>query len=569
MIAAASVLIPLPVLRHPGWPANDDYLNAFERMEGFRRAFAHGVWYPIWTPFAQTGYGSPYPLFYHRLYSSLGALAALAIGSITPVIKGSVVVMLFLGGAGMRRLLRVSGASEALAVAGALLLIVSPYTRTDWLARGALAEVLGMMLLPWLYAEVTLFLQGQRRWIPIAILLVLLFHAHAMLCYFFLLSSAFLLLATLRPGRRPQVWSGVKTEGRQIAIAGVIVFVFVVPHVIVAQSMLKYFNTVVMTRFPLRLRDNYHAFHRYISDAWVPHPEDQDKLSLELNRFVLIGLATIYVLAGSRERWKWQWRVPLFPFLLIWTLVTIAFQFPELRPILYNLPKGKYLQFPWRLNCFMTIGSIFVLITAVRSLLDSSPQLTKVALTGLAAVVILSIGQFGIIPTPGDDGFTPEFIQNDITHLDGPLAGGEYLLRGMPKLALFGKRRPFVMTDGCNDRIRKLKKFEDGAFELEGNVESPCQISVRQFQTPLLQLDLSNAQLVSTAPSQTFVIDLLPGLSGVRLRQRSFWETFGWVIAHRNDPDFRDLPRAPAPMVPQNAVTPPGPPDTDAVTETR
>src|SRR4051812_19139798 len=111
ILLAASVLAPLRVLLLDGWPYNDESVSPFERIETFRRAFSEGILYPLWTVTAHSGYGSPWPLFYHRLYSTIGALLTYPLGSPLTVVKALTVLILFFGAAGMRRLLRVVGTS--------------------------------------------------------------------------------------------------------------------------------------------------------------------------------------------------------------------------------------------------------------------------------------------------------------------------------------------------------------------------------------------------------------------------------------------------------------------------
>jgi len=55
-------------------------------------------------------------------------------------------------------------------------------------------------------------------------------------------------------------------------------------------------------------------------------------------------------------------------------------------------------------------------------------------------------------------------------------------------------------------------------------VDAPCRILIRQLQTPLLELRLENATLLSKTPSKEFLVELQPGQSVVRLRPRTFWE---------------------------------------------
>ena len=69
-------------------------MACFQKVEVFRRAFAHGDLLPLWTPLAENGYGSPFPFFYHRLFNSLAGAVALATGS-TPAAGIAIPLLLF------------------------------------------------------------------------------------------------------------------------------------------------------------------------------------------------------------------------------------------------------------------------------------------------------------------------------------------------------------------------------------------------------------------------------------------------------------------------------------------
>lgn len=536
ILLLASVLASMRVLTLDGWPYNDESVSPFERIETFRRAFSEGIFYPLWTVSAHSGYGSPWPLFYHRLYSVLGALLTYPLGSPLTVVKALTVLILFFGAAGMRRLLRVIGTSEILSVAGGLLFIFAPYTRTEWLARGAMAEFLAMAMLPWIYAEIALFLDGQRHWERLAIWLALLFHAHSMICLLFLVSGVGLVVALVLGYRRDTAWNGVQQEWRRIGLATALIVVAVIPHVVVASAMLPYFNTAIMTEEPWRLVDNFHPFAKYFVDDGTTN---ENGLSLEINRYLLLGLAALLIPAGRRERLRWQARQPLNVFLLSWFVVCLLLQLPAFLPVYRVIPNVGFLQFPWRLLTFMTIGSIFLFIVGVRALLTEGGPRQSLAVALLVGAVALSAVTFGTAP-PRDPGvWTTADIMFDLSQLDGPLSAGEYQLKGMDKMQLVNRRRPFLIAGGCSDRLHQTSTLNEGEFRLTADLDEPCRISLRQFQTPLLELELTNADLQSAIPSQKYVIELAQGRSSVRLRQRGLWEMFHWVLTHR-----QDLPKA-------------------------
>ena len=112
------------VLSIDSWPWNHDYVSTFQRVEVFRLAYLAGDFFPIWTPFGQNGYGSPFPFFYHRLYNSVVGLIALVCSTVTAV-RISIPLMLLIGGLGMFRLAKRVGISTPLAC----LLYTSPSPR--------------------------------------------------------------------------------------------------------------------------------------------------------------------------------------------------------------------------------------------------------------------------------------------------------------------------------------------------------------------------------------------------------------------------------------------------------
>ena len=118
----AALFMVLPVALRPGWPYSHDYASPFERIEGFRRAFLALDFFPTWTPFAFNGHGSPTPLIYHRLFSVVGGLISLPLGSDLGT-RVTLVAFAWFGAWGLYRVARrlEIGPSRALLVAVAFL----------------------------------------------------------------------------------------------------------------------------------------------------------------------------------------------------------------------------------------------------------------------------------------------------------------------------------------------------------------------------------------------------------------------------------------------------------------
>lgn len=536
LIAAVAVLVPLPILLANGWPHNDDQLSMFQRAEAFRRSYETGVWYPVWTPWCHAHYGSPYPLFYHRLYSTIAAALALSGISLLRVVKSLTVLLLFVGGTGMRRLLRVSGTRELLASLGAALFIIAPYTRTNWLTRGAMAEFTAMMLLPWLYAELCLWWQGQRHPMRLACGVALLFHAHAIIAFYFLWSTAVFLAATLTRRRRSRVWAGWRGEAPWFAAAGLVLVVFVLVPLVVTWSLQWYFNVSQVMgdpRSPLSVDANFLPPLRYLVDSWRGTAANPfHKNSFEVNRFLLAGLLLLLFAPGVRARWSRERAVPLLGFLMGWSVVCGLLQLRSFLWAFHVIPLARFSQFPFRLLAFVTVGSIFLFISTARVSLAGGSRERRWAAVVSVVVVVLSAWTFGVIVPNPVDSYSEAEVDVTLSELDGPISAGEYMPAGYPKWYFESRRRKFLDAPGCLERLHVREGLGHGAFRLTADLDAPCRISLRQVQTPILSLELQNAAVLSHSPAETYEIELQPGHSAVTLRPHTFWElvknTFGW-----------------------------------------
>jgi hypothetical protein len=521
IIAAVAVLLPLPLLQHDGWPRMHEKFAALERIEGFRRAFAAGIWYPVWTPFAGWGWGSPYPLFYHRLYPTLGALLSFATGSVLTTFKALIVLLLFGTGAGMRRLLRVAGVSEWLATAGALLLIASPYVLTDWVVRNAMAELTALMILPWLYAELALVEQDRPRWIVLGGGIVLLFHAHSLIAYFFLLSLALFLLLRVKQWR-----SLICSGGKHMLVASAVVMIGILPTVLVSSDLLRFFNVGALTNGMWRVEANYHPLSQLFVDPFDWLTWQAEKLSVEMNRYVWVALLVVIPLLLATDHWKQAARTPLHLFFALWGTLCLFLQMPDFVVVFHLLPKAEFLQFPWRLLSFLSIAAIFVLMVWAEAALRVGGRVRAIGVGAAGGALALTLAHFGSVPWRRHDveNFSSVKLAAKLANLDGPNSFGEYLLPGMgQERPLPPPKQPIIKAD-CADRLKVPESFSATGLELTANLDAPCRVSIRQFQTPLLAIEVENGEVLSPTPADEIVVELNAGPSSVRIRERSFLE---------------------------------------------
>lgn len=165
LIALASLVPLLPALVMGGGLSGDSPVHV-----RWQAHFAEQVWrgtpYPRWLPDMNRGFGSPAFFFYPPLVQWLGAL-------FWPVLPGpgQATIRLILavwlasmaGGTGLWLWLRALGSSSHAAVLGGLVFLLMPYRCfVDFYARGALAELAGMCVMPWLLWSATRLKAGRR-----------------------------------------------------------------------------------------------------------------------------------------------------------------------------------------------------------------------------------------------------------------------------------------------------------------------------------------------------------------------------------------------------------------------
>ena len=135
-----------PAWRGPGWPANHEGAAFAQRTLIYARHYAWFDLLPIWTSLDAWGFGSPMPVVYHKLFYMIAAPLLLATGSIKAAIVIALALFLTTGALGIYTTMRAIGASALAAVVAGCCLLTASYTVTNWLVRGAMAELAGAMI---------------------------------------------------------------------------------------------------------------------------------------------------------------------------------------------------------------------------------------------------------------------------------------------------------------------------------------------------------------------------------------------------------------------------------------
>ncbi len=516
---ALALFATAAVLPLRGWPYNHDALSAFERTEWFRRAFAAGDLLPTWTPFCFNGHGSPGPFFYHRLFYSLSGALALATGSVLVAVVLSTVTFLLVGGLGMARLGAHLGWPTGLRIAAAGLLVLAPYTFTDWLVRGALAELSAGMLVPWLFLHALRVMRGERAGVALGAVWALMFYAHIVIWLFagLALAIAFAWAAFPGPPHEPPRWRRALANLWRAALVTAIASG---PYALGIRRLGRHFD-LDQLRIYLPTR-TFQVPKRYLfvpSFAWG---EQWQGFSVEIGRGVLVGLMVLLPVAILARR------RPSGPALALAGLSAAAclfLQLPLSAPFYLHVPLAEVIQFPWRLLTLITpsIAILFCELAATAGRSDSRP-LRLLARTVVVAVLAWQLLFAASAQRIRYAWFERAEIARAMDALDGPWAGGEFLVRGVG-LDHVPARAPFLRLGGCSLVSSSLPgnpavPFHFTRVELEVESREGCRIRFSQFATPFIGVEGTEGVTPRRAPDGTVAVDVPPGRHRVVLRRR-------------------------------------------------
>ncbi|MDL2719212.1 MAG: hypothetical protein PT977_15830, partial [Acidobacteriota bacterium] len=450
LLLLASLLACSRILVLPGWPVNHDGTACFHRVETFRRAFADGNFLPLWAPFAENGYGSPFPFFYHRLFNTLAGAVALVSGSALAAVKVVIPPLLFVGALGMRRALLAMGLREFHAMGGALLLVFSNYAYTDWVVRGAFAEFTAFMLVPWLILAALGVVRGNPRtgW-GLGAVLSLMFFAHSVVFIFafVLVFVAFTGALVLSKDRRRAFVNATQAALIVLPVTGP----FLLGIRLFGEDLdLDRQRTGMFTIFR-----NFVPLGEYLFDSVGGWTSSTAGYTVEIGRgFNTLALISFAAVGAGLARQNLS-AARVREMLPAWFLVLgsglgyFILQLPLSAPIYRLAPPMQFLQFPWRLLAFSTSASIFIVCLSLDLLEASGPR--RAAKHGLRAALVLAVlfqVFYGVGRLPPPRIFSAAEIEAMLTTEPlGATSGfnGAFRPRGVP----LPPPRPFLETTDC------------------------------------------------------------------------------------------------------------------------
>ena len=199
LFTALALATLVPLWSDAGWPLSHEGDAFAHRTYVYARHFSWLDFLPIWSSIDASGFGSPMPLLYHKLFYLPAAALALATGSLKAADGMTVAAFLVIGAIGMSRTLRLLGASPLASAIGGCCLITANYTVINWLVRGALAEFCAAMIVPWVFLTLVKTIQSARFPIAFGVALALLWLSHSVLAYYtgLLVAIAYVISAAL------------------------------------------------------------------------------------------------------------------------------------------------------------------------------------------------------------------------------------------------------------------------------------------------------------------------------------------------------------------------------------
>ncbi|HEX2799537.1 MAG TPA: hypothetical protein VHQ44_07685, partial [Thermoanaerobaculia bacterium] len=450
LLLLASLLACSRILVLGGWPENHDGVACFQKVEIFRRALADGNLLPLWTPFAENGYGSPFPFFYHRFFNTLAGAVALATGSSYTAVKVVIPLLLFTGALGMRRALLATGLGEFHAGSGALLLVFSNYAYTDWYVRGAFGEFAAFMLVPWLTLAALGVVQGKPRvgWELGAVLSLIFFAQSTIFVFAFaLVLVAFAgALVLSRDGRRALA---------NLGQAALVVLLVTGPFVLGIWLFGKDLDLDRLRTGMFSVFRNFAPLEHYLYDRLGGWTSSTGGYSVEIGRgFNTLSLVCFAVAAAGLARHGLS-AARARETLSAWFLVVgsalcyLVLQTPLAAPLYRLMPPIQFIQFPWRLLAFSTPASIFVLCLSL-DLLEAG-RLRPAVRYGLRAALLFAVlfqVWYGVGRPPTDRIFSVKEIEASLT-TERLAATSVFSGAFRPRGVSLPPPRPFLEATGC------------------------------------------------------------------------------------------------------------------------
>lgn len=428
-LALLAVALVLSIVgRHAGWPRqqlNDPVLTGI-----YAAHFRQFDFFPIWSSSDAYGMGSPIPLYYSRLFFSVSGGIYLLFGNIKLAMVLSTAFFMAVGVYGMRLALSTFTQRRLLIVVGAIGLIFTNYSFTDWLMRGDFGEFSAMMLVPWLVWWCLNLVTTRRASLALIPIGALLIYAHLAIAVDSVIVLCIALIVFVALAERSEILRAV----RRLAVSAVGVGLLLSPLIVVALEYGTNFDPASkITELGLKASQNFIPISQYFYSQpisaivstqidyaiWIP-------ISIAI---AAISIALVIAVGRMEIRPLRNLPVVLFTFGSLVTLGLLQLRFSR---FLYDAFEPiQDTQFPWRMLALITPIGIVAVILIGDSLLKKTESLTLEIGLPLAWLISL-IALSPVFSTISQSSFTPiETLPHQLQYGEEPLLtdgyNGEYL----------------------------------------------------------------------------------------------------------------------------------------------
>lgn len=512
-IAAASILLSMPLLLHGPLPDGHDLDEHRNLITHFEEQFKDGEFYPRWLANMNHGLGSP-TLFVFPPLPAYVCLALSPLGHFHHVDVFTLSIFLTLLGSGVCGFLWLQPLfGNATSAFSAVLYMLMPYHLViDYYRRCAIPECWAFVWMPLILYFV--YQLGQRKpsslfGVAFACALMMFSHVVTFVIFFPLPIGMSMLQAP--SGKRLR--SAGQVMMAMLLGAG-IAAVYLLPAVensryipasrLVSRGFFQLSNQLISvpgTLIPARAGDSWQHFLRLIGLSAV-------------SQIVLVGISV----ACTWKSWSRELkRVSMFLLLvcLCSFLLILDFSWPVWRelPLLHQA-----IQFPWRFNALLCFGTLWFAAVLSAHLRSSSIRLPVLACLGLVLVAwvggyvsIWSHYRVAVLPGPPNE-------RHLISDHDGWLPA--WLPPGTDQ------RSALAATTGPKIRFRQgsgtvnLIRWSPRLIEFEAVAHGPSEIMINQFYYPRWRAQVADGTpiTIGTAiPEGLLSIPVRPGQQKIRV----------------------------------------------------
>jgi hypothetical protein len=511
--AMALLACIVPAFRNR-WPDNHDGDAVFKSVTVFKdMVFRFHEYFPAWTAYGSYGLGSPMPFFYHHVYFYIASSIDLIFNDVIVSVKISIFLLLTAGGTAVYMTVKKLFNRTFYGIVAAGLFIFSSYTYTQWLIRGAYAELTASVVFVWI---LFIFSRIGSRFASIdfltaGILFSILLYSHNLIFLFALFSFAVFLAVHIKECLRAPF---------KPLLSAVFPVITILPYIFpyIALKGLFDMDHPIMA---FKIKDSFIEIYRYFFDNHYNMGETWLNLSPEIGRFFFLPLVVLIIIFLVRKRRllpdppESGNEIPVkkyMIFVFIMLVFYIFLQLPASIPFYYSFVYFKYLQFPWRLLCMITPLAIilFIYYSDASAALFKKINGKKAVDAGLALILLVqAVWVGGNYQFYRYRAFSSEELHKRVSreNLVANFYWGEYMPPGFRQKnisSLLENRGLKVISSSDPGLFSEIREFDKINIELAPG-DGKGTIVLNQIRSPFITLKYSSNISVSNGDYQEAV----------------------------------------------------------------